>query len=304
MTHKNNKHSDIGLFVRGLAMGAADVVPGVSGGTVALMTGIYERLVGALASIDMNLVRAILQLKIAAVWEQVDGRFLLAVLLGIATAVFSLANIMAYLLATYPVLLWSLFFGLILAAAILMLFELKKVGLLELTAIFFGTGLSFFITQQTPAIADPALWYLFVCGAVAICAMLLPGISGSFILLLMGAYPIVITAISELDIAKLVAVALGCAVGILSFAKILNWLMLNHKHTVMAMMCGFLLGSLALVWPWRIPTGLDDQTAGVLPATYAVESGMEPQVLACVGLVLLGMSLVAFLSFSGKRSES
>ncbi len=291
----------LGVFVRGMAMGAADIVPGVSGGTIALITGIYDRLLAALAAVDTAWVKLLLTGRIRDAWEKVDATFLLVLLSGAVTSVLLLANVIDWAMATAPELLWSFFFGLVAASAVLLWrSELPQTRLADGALLLLGAVLAVAVALSPGGQFIPGLVGFLLAGAIAICAMILPGISGSFILLLLGMYPAVISALTTPRITELLVFATGCAVGLLSFSKLLHWLLDHQRRRIMALLTGFLLGSTTALWPWRrvVSTVIDRhgeprpvQQLPVLPETYAAAGG-DPQVLLCAMAVTAGLLLV------------
>ncbi|MEH0154062.1 DUF368 domain-containing protein [Limibacter armeniacum] len=239
------------IYLKGMGMGAADVVPGVSGGTVAFITGIYERLLNAIGSVDADALRMLLRFDIKGIWKKVDGNFLLPLLAGIFTSVLTLAKLMKYLLETHPILLWSFFFGLIIASAVIVSRQIKHWNAGSIIAIIVGTVAAYYISVLSPSEAPEGLPFVFLSGCIAICAMILPGISGSFILLLMGQYQRIMQAISDFDITKLAVFGMGCLVGILSFSRVLSFLLKRYHDATVALLTGFMIGSLNKVWPWK-----------------------------------------------------
>ncbi|MDE6508425.1 MAG: DUF368 domain-containing protein [Alistipes sp.] len=232
-------------------MGTADVVPGVSGGTIAFVSGIYEELIGSIRSVDTTALRLLGRLKFRELWRHVNGRFLLPVLLGIATAVFSLARLMTYLLASYPVAVWSFFFGLIVASALLVARQVGRWDCRSAAALIAGIAVAWWITAASPAETPETWWFIVLSGAVAICAMILPGISGAFILLLLGKYQFILQAVGEFDIPVLLLFLAGAAAGIVSFSHLLSWLLRRWHDLTVATLMGFMIGSLNKVWPWK-----------------------------------------------------
>ena len=240
------------VYLKGMAMGASDVVPGVSGGTIAFITGIYERLISAIKSINWSNLKLLFTGHFKYFWKNIDGTFLVCLILGIATSFLSLAKLITLLIASYPTFVWAFFFGLIVAST---LFIGKKVqwDWKTMLAFLLFAVLSFFITSpgNAPLNQNSALWYIFICGAIAICAMILPGISGSFILLLLGQYFYMMDAISRLDIPVILVFMAGAVIGILSFANLLSWLFKHFEMVTLAALTGFMFGSLNKVWPWK-----------------------------------------------------
>ncbi|MDO5510071.1 MAG: DUF368 domain-containing protein [Weeksellaceae bacterium] len=246
-----DRNTYFGIFLRGLAMGAADVVPGVSGGTIAFITGIYERLLGAISSINFSLISVLKEKGIIGVWKQVDGNFLAALLSGILVSILSLANLITLLIIYYPIQLWSFFFGLIIASIWYVGKEIKNWHIGVPLGIIVGAALVVLLTIMPPMSPDTSLLYLFFCGAIAACAMILPGISGSFILLILGAYSTVIAAVADRNILIIMSVGIGAVLGLISFSKFLNFLLRKYHNTLIGVLTGFLVGSLWKIWPWK-----------------------------------------------------
>jgi putative membrane protein len=289
------------LYLKGIAMGSADVVPGVSGGTIAFITGIYERLLHAIKSIDLTALKLLKEFRIKELWQHVDGTFLLTLGLGIGTSLFSLAKVITHLLSTYPIQVWSFFFGLIVISALVILREIKRWNIGVLLAIVVGCTAAYFITAATPAETPEAPWFLFIAGAVAICAMILPGISGAFILLLFGKYEYILTALKELKIGEILVFMAGCLVGLLSFARVVSWLFKKYHNLTVGILSGFMIGSLNKVWPWKeaIQTYLDRHNeikplveVNILPTEYLAKTGQEPYFLQAVLFAAGGFLIV------------
>jgi len=236
-------------------MGAADVVPGVSGGTVAFITGIYEELINTLKGLNLGALKTLKDEGIAAFWEKINGNFLVALFLGVFISLLSLAKLITYQLETFPIRTWAFFFGLIVASVIYIGRQIGRWRIQEILALIIGTGIAYGITIA-PAMQGPEqLWFIFLSGCIAICAMILPGISGAFILVLLGAYEPVLGAINNKDFKTIAIFAVGAIVGLLSFSKILKWLFSNYNNLTLAVLSGFILGSLNKIWPWKIITG-------------------------------------------------
>ena len=296
------------LALKGCAMGMADVVPGVSGGTIAFISGIYEELLDSIRSVDATALRLLLRFRLAEFWRHINGRFLLPVLLGIAVAIFSLARLMTYLLTNHPIAIWSFFFGLIVASALLVARQIGRWDWRTVLAFAVGAAAAWWITVATPAETPDDWWFVMLSGAIAICAMILPGISGAFILLLLGKYQYIMHAVGEFDIPVIAVFVIGAAAGIISFSHLLSWL-LKHWHDVtVAVLMGFMVGSLNKVWPWKetVETYLDSH--GVAhplvqnnnaPGTFEQLTGqpsllVQAILLGIVGfLVIYGIELVA-----------
>jgi putative membrane protein len=289
-----------------MAMGAADIVPGVSGGTIALIAGIYQRLINALGSIGPSLwqvFRADGGIKgLLAVWRQVDATFLLVLLLGIVTSFATLAGMIKYLLDNQPLLIWSFFFGLVVATVVILLSEIKRWTAARASLFIAGLLIAVFISQLPISSATPSLPYLFFAGAIAICAMILPGISGSFILLLMGAYDAVLEAVDTFNLTVVFTLMAGMLTGLLLFTRLLKWLLSKYYQATLALLTGFIAGSLVKVWPWKVDalgTLNSEATHNVMPWHYPTGA----QWLTTVGLMILGAVLVSLLSWWGHQSK-
>ena len=243
--------------IKGFFMGAANVIPGVSGGTIALITGIYSEIVDALNSVmEKQTWRSLLKGEWRKFWQCIHGPFLLSLGIGIIASILSLAKLMTCVLEFFPIQTWSLFFGLIVASAVIMLRDLKDWKLKDVLFALAGVVLGVVICTLSPTSTPDDMWFIFVCGAVAICTMILPGISGSFILLVFCKYDYIMTAIAEMNIPVLAVFAAGCLVGILAFSKFLHWLLARCERQTMLVLLGFVLGSLVKVWPWSNPEAI------------------------------------------------
>jgi putative membrane protein len=290
-----------GIFLRGLAMGAADIVPGVSGGTVAFITGIYPGLLHSLRSFDRELVRLVLRADARAAWRHVNGNFLATLLSGIVTSIFSLAQLLSWLLAHYPEPLWAFFFGLILGSALLLLRQVPHWQLRQCSALVLGVATALAVGLAPHAEFVDGSAGVFLAGFIAICAMILPGISGSFILVLLGMYGPVLTAVKSVDLAFLAIFAVGAAGGLMTFSRILDWLLSRYRAATIALLTGFLFGSLVVVWPWKRVlewvTGSHGQLKPaqqwpVSPTEYLAHTGEEPMIAWCVMMALIGFFLI------------
>lgn len=298
----------LGITLRGMGMGAADVVPGVSGGTIAFITGVYEELISSLANINAAAIKTLFSKGLAPFWKQVNGNFFVALFLGIGISVFSLAKGLTYLLDQHPVLLWSFFFGLVLASAFLIIKTISKWNIINIIGLLIGIAVAVFISLAQASVNEVSLPYVFFSGCIAICAMILPGISGAFILVLMGSYAVVIEGIKDINLTIISVFGIGCIVGLLAFSKLLKFLFENYKSLVLALLTGFLFGSLVKIWPWKneildqplvIHTNgkIDYAMQHVLPNTYEGEAN----VVAGIGMMLFGFILVLGLEFIGKK---
>ena len=239
-------------ILKGMAMGAANVIPGVSGGTIALITGIFRRLINAIKSFDLNALKLLLNLQFKAFAEAVDLKFLASVGLGILLAIVSLARLFDYLFTYYPVYIWAFFFGLVLASVYFVGKRIEHWNTAVILAFIIGTAVAVTITSLHPATQNDSFFYLLLCGVVAIVSMILPGLSGSFVLILMGNYKLIaIDAVNNLDLNILLPVAVGAAVGLVAFSHVLSWLFNKYADLTLAVLTGFILGSLKILWPWQ-----------------------------------------------------
>jgi putative membrane protein len=240
------------ISLKGMAMGAADVVPGVSGGTIAFISGIYEELLASISAVNFNTLKVLKNEGLSAAWKKVNGNFLSALLFGIFISVLSLSKLISFLLEHHPILVWSFFFGLVLASILFVAKQISKWNFVTVLFLIFGAVIAFYITTLQPMVTENSSpLFIFIAGALAICAMILPGISGAFILVLLGAYKPVLEAIHDKNFKLLIILIAGAVVGLLSFSKILNWLFNNYKNFTLAVLTGFILGSLNKIWPWK-----------------------------------------------------
>lgn len=306
-----NKQRALAVYLRGIAMGAADVVPGVSGGTVAFITGIYEELINSIKSINPQAVKVLFQQGFKAAWEHINGNFLVALALGIFTSILSLARVISYCLDQYPLLVWSFFFGLIAASSWHMARQMKQWNAGLVVALLLGAAIAYGIGELKPAAVPAEPLTVFLSGCIAICAMILPGISGSFILVLLGMYGHILTAVKDFNWVLLVSFAAGCGCGLLGFSHVLAWLFRRFHEATLALLTGFLLGSLNLVWPWKHTLSYYQNSKGeavplaqqnVLPGTYEELSGAAAFTEICVALMVLGVIIVLLLELIGKKS--
>jgi putative membrane protein len=300
------------IAIKGMGMGAADVVPGVSGGTIAFITGIYEELIESIKSVNLNSIKLLLNFKFADFWKAVNGNFLLSLVIGIAISFMSLAKLIKYLLEQHPILIWSFFFGLIVASAIIIAKKITEWKLRSIIAILVGISIAYMVTVVTPAETTNAYWFLFLSGALAICAMILPGISGAFILLLLGKYEFVLNALSSFKLDVIAVVGLGAVAGLLSFSNLLSWLLRKYHNMTIALLSGFMIGSLNKVWPWKetISTFIDRHgvekvgpTRNILPQTFENLSGQNANLAIAIALALVGFFLIIIMDKYSPESE-
>ncbi len=305
------------LFLKGMSMGAADVVPGVSGGTIAFISGIYEELIRSIRSFGPDTLTAFRQHGVGGAWRQFNGAFLLTLLAGIATSVIILVRPITWALKNEPVLLWSFFFGLIAASIWLCGKLVRHWSMGPWIGVIMGTAVAFIIGAMNPGVGSDSLWFYFFAGSIAICAMILPGISGSFILLLLGAYAPVMAALKGFDISVIAVFLAGCVAGLMAFSRLLNWMFTRHHDLTVASLTGFLLGSLTIIWPWKevqsvrtVHAGKPDEhlapfiQKNVLPGDFSTITEMDillgisdkdPKLVGAVLLMLAGAALLIYL---------
>ena len=293
--------SSAGIFLRGLLMGAADIVPGVSGGTVAFITGIYDQLLDSLRAVDLEFLARLSRLDIAGAWQHINGRFLLALLLGIATSIFSLAQLVSWVLEHHPVPLWAFFFGLILASAVVLLREVDNWSVPKVLCLLSAGAVAVCIALSPVMSLEMGLAGVFLAGFLAVCAMILPGISGSFILVLLGMYSTTLVALKSLDLVFILVFVIGAGCGLLCFSRLLHWLLQRFHQGTMAVLTGFLFGSLLVVWPWKRVLEWVEGSHGQLkpaqqfpvsPLDYQVYTGQDPQLWFCLSLMIVGFAVV------------
>ena len=299
------------ITLKGLAMGAADVVPGVSGGTIAFISGIYQELIDSINNVNLSVIKTLKKDGLKATWKQVNGSFLLALLTGIGISILTFSKVITHLLETQPILVWSFFFGLIIASITLIWKEITSWKLVDILFLLIGITISYYITIARPVSSPDSYWYLFLSGFIAIIAMILPGISGAFILLLMGSYETVIGTINTFRegltsanseiltqaLLKLGIFALGCIIGLKSFSKVLHWMFANHKNTTLTLLVGFMVGSLNKVWPWKkvLETRINSHgevvpyiDQSILPQNF----DGDPKIVMAIVLAILGFVLI------------
>ena len=288
------------ISLKGIAMGAADVIPGVSGGTIAFITGIYEELLDTINSVNLAALKKLKTEGLKSFWSHINGNFIVALFLGIGISVYKLAGLVTYLMANEAVLLWSFFFGLIISSVYLVGKKIAHWDTAKFIGLIIGTAVSFYITLLAPMENPSALWYVFLSGAIAICAMILPGISGSFILLLLGSYELILTSIKDLKLAIIAVFASGCVVGLLSFSKLLSWMFKKYHDLTIAILTGFLIGSLNKIWPWKetISTRINSHgetvpfiQENVLPTNFNGDN----QLIMAIVIAIVGLGIILLL---------
>ena len=296
------------LVLKGMAMGAADVVPGVSGGTIAFISGIYEELISSINGIRPSLLKILRTQGFQSFWKELNGGFLLSVLTGIGISVLSLAKGISWLLTHQPILLWSFFFGLVLASVFYVAKGISRWDLAAIVMGIVGAGLAYLVVSLPVSQTSATPAYLFLSGALAICAMILPGISGAFILVLLGSYKTVLDAVHQRDLQVILVVGAGAIVGLLSFARLLKWMFSKFKNATLALLTGFIIGSLPKIWPWKIVLEsrvFDEREIPVRESMVAPWNyPKDPQWMAALGLVILGFWLIFILERLATQKNS
>lgn len=296
------------LVFKGMAMGAADVVPGVSGGTIAFISGVYEELIATLNSINLNSLKTLKLQGLSATWKKINGNFLLALFGGILLSILSLSKLVAWLLHEEPVLLWAFFFGLVLASIIFVLKKINQWNSAVFLGLILGGVFAYQLTQLNALGNSDSNWYLFLSGAIAICAMILPGISGAFILVILGSYANVLQALNDKDIAKITIFMTGALIGILSFSRLLKWLFKRFKNMTLAVLTGFMIGALSKIWPWKKILSFRENSDGIsVPLKEQCITPFsfdgDPQILSAIGLMLFGFLMIFFLEKIGAKNK-
>lgn len=326
------------ISFKGMAMGAADAVPGVSGGTIAFISGIYEELISTISGVNLSLWTTFRKEGFKAFWTQANGNFLVALLAGIFISYISFMRLAKFLIEEHPVLIWSFFFGLIIASIILVAKQIKRWNASAVIALILGAAAAYYITSLPSMANNENPFFLFFAGALAICAMILPGISGSFILVILGAYKTLSDAIHDYDIKRFALFAVGALAGLLSFSRVLKWLFNNYKNTTLAALTGFIFGSLNKIWPWKETLTAMEKSTGntmpinaftdygtlevfqnklkdfntlkivteksILPGYYSeINFGIDSQVGLAIGLMLVGFLTIIILEKIGNKSS-
>lgn len=296
------------ISLKGIAMGAADAVPGVSGGTIAFISGIYEELISTISNVNLSLFKTLFSKGLKAFWQQVNGNFLTALVLGIVVSFVSFMRLAKYLLEHHPILIWSFFFGLIVASIYFVGKQITKWNIAVITSLILGACIAFYVTTLPALATNNNNWYLFLAGAIAICAMILPGISGSFILIILGAYKTLSDALHDFDVKKIIIFSLGALIGLLSFSRVLKWLFKHYHNITLALLTGFIFGSLNKVWPWKKTLTWHTNSKGI--KTPLLEKSISPfsfdgenQITVAIILMILGFLTIFILEKLGPKKQ-
>jgi putative membrane protein len=300
----------LALYLRGLLMGAADVVPGVSGGTMAFITGIYDRLLCAINSVMPALAALVRDRSLNKFFRAIDGCFLVCIFTGILTSVFSLASVISHALATQPILVWAFFFGLIVASIYVLRHDISEWNVSAVLSLLLGAFAAWALTSIELPLIQADLFGAFLSGAVAITAMILPGISGSLLLLLMGTYSFILGAVKNFEISVIAVFASGCFVGLILSARVLVWALHKYRNLTVAFLVGLMIGALNKVWPWKLNLSYRENSHGELvpfaqqnvgPINYEAVSGHDSQILYAIFLFLCAYFTVVAISYASKR---
>lgn len=312
----------VALMLRGMAMGGADVIPGVSGGTIAFITGIYEELIRSIKSVNATFFKTLFKQGIPAAWQSINGNFLLAVVTGILISIFSLAKLMSWLLANHPMPVWAFFFGLILGSAVYIGRKIEKWTWKIVLLLLTGTAVAYYITIASPAATPEAYWFVFLSGAIAFCALVLPGISGAFILVLLGKYEFMLNAVRDFQVSIIAVFAAGGVIGVIAFSNVIAWLFKKFHNATLAILSGFMIGSLNKLWPWKkvLETRINSQGVevpflekSISPARFAElfssdpryfdYFGHQPNLLTIIGSAIAGLALIILFMLWDKKKE-
>lgn len=296
------------ISLKGIAMGAADAVPGVSGGTIAFVSGIYEELINTISNVNASLFKTLFNEGFKIFWKKLNGNFIIALLSGIIISFISFMRIAKYLMEYHPVLIWSFFFGLIIASIYFIGKQITKWNIATILTLILGALAAFYISKLPSAVANENPWFLFLAGAIAICAMILPGISGSFILIILGAYKTLSDAIHDFDFKKIAIFTTGAIIGLLSFSHVLKWLFKHYHNITLALLSGFIFGSLNKVWPWKETITWHTNSKGL--KSPLLEESVSPfnfdgdnQIIFALILMLLGFITIFILEKIGAKKQ-
>lgn len=292
------------IMLKGMAMGIAELVPGVSGGTIAFVTGIYEEFISSINNISISTFKTLKNEGFKAFWHTLNGNFLLVLFVGMLISILSFSKLITWLLEFHPIPIWAFFFGLVLASVIFVAKAISRWNMGSILLFSLGAIVAFYITTLPPSANTDSLPFLFFSGALAICAMVLPGISGSFILVLLGSYKTILDAVNDKDFKIVITVGLGVIFGILSFARVLKWLFANYKNATLAVLTGFILGSLNKIWPWKniletIKIGKKEIIIDENISPLAFEG--DPQLTLAIITALIGFSLIFILEKTASK---
>jgi len=305
--------SKVSIFLKGMAMGAADVVPGVSGGTIAFITGIYDTLLGSISRITPSLIGMIRKDGLKAAFDYINGTFLIVLFAGILTSIFTLARVITWMLHTHPIPLWSFFFGLIIISVNHMFKQVEFWKISRFVAVLSGIAFAYSITVLQPLNFEPTSLNILFAGSIAICAMILPGISGSFILLMLGMYTPILAAAKSFDIVTLAIFASGCVIGLLTFSHVLTWVLKHYRDIALTFLTGLMIGTLGKVWPWKETLTWRTNSSGLevpllernlSPLSFEQVTGQPALLAYAIVAMLAAMALIWGLEKTANKSLS
>ncbi len=298
--------------LKGAAMGAGNVIPGVSGGTIALITGIYERLINALKNLNPKAIKLFFKGQFSEFFKYIDFKFLASLFIGLAISVFSLAKILEYFFENYPVLLWAFFFGLIFASVFLVGKTINKWSWVTALNLVIGAAIAVALATLSPASENDSTVFIVICGIVAFATMILPGLSGSFVLIIMGNYLLVLRSVSDFDFGVLIPLMVGCVIGMVVFSNLLSWVFKHYRDGTLALLTGFILGSLIIIWPWKNENHLLDEAGNAvlkdgLPIlvgySWHLPNAFNGEVVLAVGLAIAGFASIFVMEKFGSEAE-
>ena len=285
----------IDLYLKGVFMGIAEIIPGVSGGTIAFITGIYEELINSIKSVDGNSIKLLLSLKFSLFWKQINGTFLLTLLMGMLTSILALSRVIVFLIDQHPFKIWGFFFGLIIASAIVIFYQVKTLNSKVVVSTLIGLMVSSYIALEAPSSTPNSNLFIFISGAIAISAMILPGISGSFILVFLSKYEFILSSLNNFDVAVISIFIGGCVVGLVTFSRVFSYLFKKYNDVVISVLIGFLLGSLFKIWPFYKVLEYNASNEPVYTNPVLPSQGQESELMYFIVFSIIGFTSMWFL---------
>ena len=280
----------IDLYLKGVFMGIAEIIPGVSGGTIAFITGIYEELINSIKSVDGNSIKLLLSLKFSLFWKQINGTFLLTLLMGMLTSILALSRVIVFLIDQHPFKIWGFFFGLIIASAIVIFYQVKTLNSKVVVSTLIGLMVSSYIALEAPSSTPNSNLFIFISGAIAISAMILPGISGSFILVFLSKYEFILSSLNNFDVAVISIFIGGCVVGLVTFSRVFSYLFKKYNDIVISVLIGFLLGSLFKIWPFYKVLEYNASNEPVYTNPVLPSQGQETELIYFIVFSIIGFT--------------
>ena len=280
----------IDLYLKGVFMGIAEIIPGVSGGTIAFITGIYEELINSIKSVDGNSIKLLLSFKFSLFWKQINGTFLLTLLMGMLTSILALSRVIVFLIDQHPFKIWGFFFGLIIASAIVIFYQVKTLNSKVVVSTLIGLMVSSYIALEAPSSTPNSNLFIFISGAIAISAMILPGISGSFILVFLSKYEFILSSLNNFDVAVISIFIGGCVVGLVTFSRVFSYLFKKYNDIVISVLIGFLLGSLFKIWPFYKVLEYNASNEPVYTNPVLPSQGQESELIYFIVFSIIGFT--------------